>query len=286
MKNSQFSIKTLITILLYLLLTTTVVAQTPDSTLTNTQSKDTIYTKAKINGRYLKSYLTDAKDIIIAPVKWSGKEWIAAGAFIGGTVLLYQYDSKIRDYFQSKQTDLGHNITKYGLEPWGGVYTFSTLALFYGQGLIWKNERSKKVALMGIKAFVLSGLYVQIPKMLLNRHRPYHDDPPNPHIWDGPSLDMYKGFPSGHTTSVFAVAAVIASEYRETIWVPIVTYSLASMVGLSRMYDDNHWSSDVFFGAAFGWAIGKLIHASSNWKIQTAPMITNESAGLYLNYQF
>lgn len=275
MNNSQFIIKKSVFVSLVLLL----------SILANAQSSDTL-TKARIDGKYFKSYLTDARDIAIAPIKWSGKEWIAAGAVVGGTVLLYQYDLEIRNYFQSKQTPLGQDISKYVLEPWGNNYTFATMALFYGQGLIWKNERSKKVALLGVKAYVLAGFYVTIPKMLLNRHRPYHDDPPNPYNWDGPSSPFYKSFPSGHTTTVFAVAAVVASEYQETIWVPIVTYTIASMAGLSRMYDDKHWSSDVFFAAAFGWSMGKLIHTSANWKIQTMPMITPESAGIYLNYQF
>lgn len=253
----------------------TIYAQTQDSS------------RAIPNGKYFKSYLTDSKSIVLAPAHWSGKEWIAAGAVIGGTVLLYQYDLEIRNYFQSKQTDLGQKISKHGLEPWGsGLYSMSTMALFYGQGLIWKNEHSKKVALMGVKAFIISGFFVQFPKYLFSRQRPYQGDYPDSKKWYGPSFSSHTSFPSGHTTSVFAVAAVVASEYRETIWVPILSYAIATGVGLSRMYDDKHWSSDVLFGAAFGWSIGKLIHASSHWKVKTMPMVTTESAGLYLNYQF
>lgn len=237
--------------------------------------------------QYLKSYFSDSKDIAIAPFHWSKKEWIATGAVVGGTVLLMQYDKIIQEYAQSKQNEMGENITKYGLEPWGsGVYSISTMALFYGQGLIWKNKRSKKVALMGVKAYILSGFFVTFPKLLFNRHRPYHDQPSNPYIWEGPSLDLYKSFPSGHTTTIFAMAAVVASEYKETIWVPLIAYSLASLSGLSRIYDNKHWASDVFFAAAFGWSIGKLIHNSNHWNIQVSPVITNESASLHLNYRF
>ena len=246
-----------------------------------------ILTKAQIDGKYFKSYLTDTKNIIISPTRWTGKKWITAGAVIGGTVLLYQYDKDIQEYFQARQTPLGKDISKHVFEPMGsGVYSLPAMALFYGQGLIWKNERSKKVALMGIKAYLLSGFLVTFSKILFNRHRPYHDNPANPQIWEGPSLPLYKSFPSGHTTTVFAIAAVVATEYKETIWVPIVSYSLTGLAGISRMYYNKHWSSDVFFAAAFGWSIGKLIQASSKWKIQTAPMVTPESAGLFLNYKF
>lgn len=243
--------------------------------------------KVKINGSYLKSYWTDSKDILISPIRWKPKQWLAATAVVGTTILIYQYDSDIRNYFQSRPTTFGKNLSKYGLEPWGsGLYSFPMLALFYTQGSIWKNDRSKKVALLGVKAYVISGVLVNIPKYLINRHRPYHDHPANPNNFDGPSRPFYKSFPSGHTTSVFSVAAVIASEYKTTIWVPILSYSIASLSGLSRIYDDKHWASDVFFGAAFGWAIGKLVHTSRNWKVQTFPLVTNESAGLYMTYQF
>jgi len=253
---------------------------------TNAQSTDSLK-QVKIDSKYFKSYFSNSRDIAIAPTHWSGKEWIATGAVIGGTVLLFQYDMEIRDYFQSKQTLLGQNISEHGLERWGsGVYSLPTMALFYGQGLIWKNERSKRVALLGVQAYILSGFFVTIPKILFNRHRPYHDNPANHNIWEGPSFPLYKSFPSGHTTTIFAIAAVVSSEYKETIWVPILSYSIATAAGLSRIYDDKHWSSDVFFAAAFGWSIGKLIHSSSKWKVHTAPVINKESAGLYLNYQF
>lgn len=239
------------------------------------------------NKSYLKSFWQDSKKIALAPKYWNSKQWITAGAVVGGTLLLYQYDTKINTYFQSKQTKLGQNITKHGLEPFGsGLYSFPTLALFYAQGMVFKNPRSQKVALLGAKAYILSGIFVQFPKLLINRHRPFHDTPSQYNIFEGPSLSLYKAFPSGHSTSVFAIASVIASEYRSTIWVPIVSYTVASLSALSRIYDNKHWASDVFMGAAFGWAIGKLVYNSNHWKVKTFPMITPESAGLSMNYQF
>lgn len=236
---------------------------------------------------YLKSFWQDSKRIVLAPKYWNTKQFIAAGAVVGGTFLLYQYDTKINTYFQSKQTNFGQNMTKHVLEPFGsGLYSFPTLALFYMQGMIWKKPRSQKVALLGAKAYILSGVFVQFPKLLINRHRPYHDTPSQYNLFEGPSLSLYKSFPSGHSTSVFAIAAVIASEYKSTVWVPIVSYTVASLSALSRVYDNKHWASDIFMGAAFGWAIGKLVYNSNQWKIKTYPMITPESAGLSFNYQF
>ncbi|MBN2669288.1 MAG: phosphatase PAP2 family protein [Bacteroidales bacterium] len=250
----------------------------------NIQAQDTL--KVYPNGSYFLSYFKDAKDIAIAPIKWDKKEWLIAGGVVGATLLANQYDKQIQNYFQNRQTVLGQNISAHGFEPWGsGLYTFPTLGLFYLQGAIFKNQDSKKVALLGVKAYVLSGIFVQIPKYLINRHRPYNDNPSIPNQFDGPNAPFYKSFPSGHTTSAFAVAAVIASEYRSTIWVPIVSYTLASFMGLSRIYDNKHWASDVLFGAAFGWAIGKLVYHSNHWKIKTIPVVSHDSASLHFSIQ-
>ena len=255
------------------------------SIFSNAQNTNTF--SVKPDKHFLKSFWQDSKKVALAPKYWNSKQWIAAGVVVGGTFLLYQYDMEINNYFQSRQTHLGENLSKNVLEPFGsGLYSFPTLGLFYAQGMIWKNPRSQKVALMGAKAYIISGIFVQFPKFLINRHRPYHNKPSQHDIFEGPSLSLYKAFPSGHSTSVFAIAAVIASEYKSTIWVPIVSYTLASFSALSRIYDNKHWATDVFIGSVLGWSIGKLVYNSNNWKVKTYPMITPESAGLSFNYQF
>jgi membrane-associated phospholipid phosphatase len=55
------------------------------------------------------------------------------------------------------------------------------------------------------------------------------------------------------------VATVLASEYRETGWVPVAAYTIAAGTALSRIYIDKHWASDVFAGAVFGYACGRFI---------------------------
>jgi hypothetical protein len=66
-----------------------------------------------------------------------------------------------------------------------------------------------------------------------------------------------QSFPSGHTTAAFAAASAVTSE-AERIWphhtwlVAPAMYGGATLVGLSRMYHDKHWASDVVLGAAIG----------------------------------
>lgn len=256
---------------------------------------DTTFSETKINKAYLKSYLLDTKDLVISPIKWKKKDWLI---FSGTTVAiggLITQDLKIQQYVQSNKTSGMDTISKYFLEPWGsGIYSMSTMALFYLHGTIFKNERSKRVSMLGVKSFLLSSMLVNIPKHLFNRNRPYHGDTPNPMVWNGPippdfeseTLKHFykKSFFSGHTTAIFSVASVVATEYRDKPIVPILSYTIASLSGLSRINDNKHWASDVLGGAFFGWAIGQFIYNQNNWKINIIPYRNNDSQGLSVFY--
>lgn len=62
------------------------------------------------------------------------------------------------------------------------------------------------------------------------------------------------GFPSGHTTMAFALAAalqpILPTRWRRLVW------GLAVAVGVARMHVGVHWPADVVGGAALGIAIG------------------------------
>lgn len=258
------------------------------------QNSDTIHSKVSFNKHYLKSYLTDTRNLLISPSKWDNKDLIIFSTTCVALGGLFTQDAKIQEFSQTLRTPTLDSISKYGFEPWGGIYSMSTMALFYLHGTIFKNERSKRVSMLGVKTFLLSGILVQIPKHLFNRNRPYHGDYPDPMVWKGPippdfekeTLKHYykKSFFSGHTTSIFSVATIVATEYRDKPVVPIICYSIAGLTGISRIYDNKHWATDVLGGAIFGFAIGKLIYNENNWKINIIPFKNNESQGLTMVY--
>jgi len=141
------------------------------------------------------------------------------------------------------------------------LYPAALFGGFYIYGLATQDLRARQIALGGLEAFVMAGVTIQILKQLTHRHRPYQENPPDPKAWDGPlSSWEYTSFPSGHTSTAFALAALISSVYKDHVWVGIVSYTLATGVAWSRVYDNKHWPSDVFFGAALGFAIGKTVY--------------------------
>jgi membrane-associated phospholipid phosphatase len=258
------------------------------------QNPDTIHSKVSFNKHYFKSFAKDGRDLLISPSKWDNKDLIIFSTTCVALGGLFTQDAKIQEFSQTLRTPTLDSISKYGFEPWGGYYSLSTMALFYLHGTIFKNERSKRVSMLGVKTFLLSGILVNFPKRILNRSRPYHGDYPDPMVWNGPIPPdfeketlkyFYKSsFFSGHTTSIFSVATIVASEYRDKPIVPIICYSLASLAGISRIYDNKHWASDIVGGAIFGYAIGKLIYNENNWKINIVPFKNEKKQGLTLVY--
>ena len=89
--------------------------------------------------------------------------------------------------------------------------------------------------------------------------------------------------PSLHTASSFAMASVMSS-MSDNLLAKISYYSAATFVGFSRMYQDNHWASDVVLGAAIGELCGQVVtrYHASHGKIALAPMVSGNSASLTL----
>ena len=69
-------------------------------------------------------------------------------------------------------------------------------------------------------------------------------------------------FPSGHATSVFAVATIFASAYPR---VAAPAYALAAAIALGRVYLERHYLSDIVAGATIG-----ILFAAYLWRYRHA----------------
>ncbi len=236
-------------------------AQPPDG--------DSTTVKVSFNKHYFKSYVTDTRDIIVAPFHWNTNQAIAATSVVIASAAISFGDLKIKDFFQRSKTPFTNNLSTYGFERWGsGFYSMSAMLLFYTGGTIFKDDRCKKVALLGVKTYLLTGGAVFFPRFIIQRYRP-QQSPDNQFNFAGPTTPFtYNSSPSGHTTSGFAIATIIASEYKEKPLLVILSYTVATLSGLSRLNDNKHWASDVFIGAATGYAMAKLIYNKNNWGVK------------------
>lgn len=137
----------------------------------------------------------------------------------------------------------------------GVVQSGIALALVLA-GLIWDRLDLRRAGYAGLVAFAFSGVGVQLAKMLWRRPRPLLSvfDVRTP---DGPLFTH--SFPSGHTTTAFAVAIALSFFLPRFRWLPI---ALAFATGVSRVYLGVHYPLDVIYAAALGTLIGVV---SARW---------------------
>jgi membrane-associated phospholipid phosphatase len=118
-----------------------------------------------------------------------------------------------------------------------------------------------KVAHLGmdlLQAQILSEILVEPLKYAVRRERP-----------DGSNR---LSFPSGHSAVTFATATVIE---RHLGWrKSILGYAIASYVAMSRIHDNQHYLSDVIFGAAVGSIAGRTVvhHQADYWAFTPVAM--------------
>ncbi len=124
---------------------------------------------------------------------------------------------------------------------------FFVAGRYYGRRI---TETGKALSV----SFLVSGIAAQVLKHLFGRARPRLTDDL---VFIGPTLrGGYDSFPSGHTTVAFCFAYTISQYFPRYSG---IFYSLASVIGLSRIESTSHFSSDVVAGAAVGLILGKLL---------------------------
>jgi len=139
----------------------------------------------------------------------------------------------------------------------------------------WSNSTASldRSTLM-LKTSFYAGMATTVLKRIVNQKRPHGADK--------------LSFPSGHTTTAFAFASVVAMEH-EWYW-GAGAYALASFVGYSRMNDNEHYLHDVVMGATIGTVFGVALHhqakqtkENSNLSFQAIPL---DDQGVYLGLKY
>ncbi len=136
----------------------------------------------------------------------------------------------------------------------GNGFTIVLLSLFFF--FVWKK---KKLGLTFLLAYAFTGLLVQLIKPLAESPRPLVFFAPDwlPFFIKGVIHAGNSSFPSGHTASAFAAAAVLALYCRSSL-LEVLFLILAVAVGFSRIYLSQHFLIDVLAGSFIGVAGGVL----------------------------
>jgi membrane-associated phospholipid phosphatase len=196
---------------------------------------------------------------------FTGKDAILLGAFTLGTALVAPVDMRVANRLQDSATQasrfLGRAAT--GFRLLGDPGSFVTGTAIYLIGRAKGNRRVESLGLHSVESILLADVLGGAIKLTVGRQRPSVDvkTPDNFQLWRGFKGDQWRSFPSGHTITAFAFASTVTRESQfwwphATWYVGTIFYGGASMVGLSRIFNNRHWASDVMAGAAIGTLVG------------------------------
>lgn len=211
----------------------------------------------KLNKEFLIKFGKDFKKTLFSPKDWNDKDFLTFSAVLGTGVLLYSFDQEIHDWIKDQRSSASDDVSEVLSNFGHGVFLTGLIAALYASGELSDNNSLRKTALLSLESFVTSGVIVIGLKFIGGRARPKTGESKDTfHFFSTKS--SYNSFPSGHATSAFAVATTIADQ-SENAFIDISAYSLAALAALSRVHDNKHWFSDVFFGSAIGYFVAKKI---------------------------
>jgi membrane-associated phospholipid phosphatase len=202
----------------------------------------------------VKTVFGDAGTIFTAPLHFSKEDWMLTSAIVGGTALLFTIDGSARSLAQRNQSSFGDNIFNVGGEYGRPIYGVVLSGGLYLGGLAFDKKDVRLTGIMVLESLGFAGAITTVLKSVAGRSRPYLEEG-STRFHGFQFKDERLSFPSGHSTVAFAVSSTLAQRLHNT-FASIGLYSLATITAVSRVYNDEHWVSDSFLGAAIGTVIG------------------------------
>jgi membrane-associated phospholipid phosphatase len=151
-----------------------------------------------------------------------------------GFLLMNQFHLPVLDSIFVLFTDLGN-----------GIFVLGLVAFFL---ILRKTRWALQIGI----SFLVSGIITQILKHLFHSPRPQLYFGPNTfHSIYGMTCTGYTSFPSGHTTTIFALTSLL-SLYFPGRATGLLFFAIAGLTGFSRIYLYQHFPVDVLAGSFIG----------------------------------
>jgi hypothetical protein len=208
----------------------------------------------------------------------------------GTTVALTLADRKVRQYAVNGRNNTTDEMSKTAM-MFGDkkIVLYSSLGI-YEMSHALGSYRTADTALMVAEASYLANKTSNSLKLMYPYYRPGQAKN-NLQSQSYPASNDYPNKPpytSNHTTTAFAWASVIANR-TDNSTIALMSYVIAGSVGMARVYQDDHWLSDIWLSAGIGMVIGTgvvKLNESYNLNRFLSPMIEPDFIGLGMHIMF
>lgn len=202
-------------------------------------------------------FASDGWAVLSTPSRLDASGWGKVGGTLAVGGLLFLVDDEInsrlneepRSGFHNGLRDVGDFFEPMGLMGKTNVF----YAAFATVGYFTRQDRIQRPFKQLIYAHWIAGVSRQLMARGIGRVRPR----------DGGTSTTFdfgegKSLPSGHSSSVAQVAYVLSHHID---WTPatIALYGMAGSVLFQRVDSGAHWASDAWLGAAYGWAVARIV---------------------------
>ena len=210
---------------------------------------------------------------------------VIAAAVTGGVAV---FDERIAAWTRTSHVQGGQSLHSTVSDLTRINETPLTIAsvVTYGIGRLAHSQTTADVGLHWTESLLLTDVISQAIRGPLGRARPRvsQDNAFKFKFGSGFTKFENRAFPSLHSAVGFATAASLLGEIQlrnpsATKYAAPVLYGFAMIPGLTRMYLDQHWASDVVAGAFIGQFIGHRVvhyaHTHQRTKLDRALLATS-----------
>lgn len=215
------------------------------------------------------------KDIVavwLSPFDATGRDWMLTAAAFGAFGLSTLADQSVSDWAIRNDSSAFFKAirpVRRGGKLYAGKYVVPPVAAVYVLGVVLKNQDMRDFVTgcgtsWAAQSFLRKGIY-----LLVGRRRP-ETSPNDPTDWTIPGKSDWQmhSFPAGHFANALACATYWNKRFRLGIGGPAV-YALAGAVGIGRLADKGHWTSDTVLGGILGYAVGKEVAQRSLSRVRS-----------------
>jgi membrane-associated phospholipid phosphatase len=195
--------------------------------------------------------------------KGDGKKTVAV---VAATVALSAFDVRIARWSRQPriQGDTGRHDLVKSVTVVNEMPLTVAAVLTYGVGRLAGSHTIADVGLHWTESLVATTAVAEVIRVGLGRERPRASPDDQYAFGPGKGLTRFenRAFPSLHAAVAFATAATLTDEVRlrrpgAARYVGPLLYGAAMIPGLTRVYLDQHWASDVVAGTFAGALIGR-----------------------------
>jgi len=196
------------------------------------------------------------------------RDLILTGFGVAGTLAIVPFDERISHWAQSSTVQGG--TTRRSTVDWLTHINETPLTIgaiaTYGVGRLGHMETVADVGMHASQALILTDVISELIRGPIGRSRPRvtSNDAFVFHFGGGFTNFDQRSFPSLHSSSAFATAASLFGEVRErnpaaTWYAGPLLFGAALVPGITRVYLNQHWASDIAAGAFIGTLIGTKV---------------------------